>query len=123
MMRYRFILLLLLAISTSTLCGQTLDDALRLSIHNYNSTARFSGVSGAFSALGADVSIASINPAGIAEFRKSEITLTLNSFNTNNSSELLDSQEGLITDVSDSRIRLGNLAGVFHYMAVQHQER
>ena len=114
MMRLTFILSLII-LSLSCLSAQTLDDALRLSIHNYNSTARFAGVSGAFSPLGADISIASINPAGIAEFRKSEITLTFNSFDTDNSAELLDSQEGLITNISDSKIRLGNIAAVYHY--------
>ena len=114
MVRLTFILSILI-LSLSYTSAQTLDDALRLSIHNYNSTARFAGVSGAFSPLGADVSVASINPAGIAEFRKSEITATLNSFNTKNSAELLDSQEGLINDLSESQIGLGNIAAVFHY--------
>ncbi len=114
MMRLTFILSLII-LSLSYTSAQTLDDALRLSIHNYNSTARFAGVSGAFSPLGADISIASINPAGIAEFRKSEITATINSFNTENSADLLDSQEGLVTSFSQSKVGLGNIAAVFHY--------
>ncbi len=91
--------------------GQTLDDALRYSLHDYFSTARFSGVSGAFSALGPDVSVASINPAGIAEFRKSEITFTINSINTRNESNL----DGSIASESKRTTGLGNLSGVFHY--------
>lgn len=91
--------------------GQTLDDALRYSLFEYNTTARFAGVSGAFSALGADVSVASINPAGIAEFRKSEITGTLNFINTKNKSTF----NGTRTDRSESQVGLGSIAAVFHY--------
>ncbi len=102
-----FILFLLIPLTAST---QTLDDALRYSIHEYNSTARFAGVSGAFSPLGADVSIASVNPAGIAEFRKSEVTATINYFKTQNESNL----DGSILNRSASQIGLGNIAAVFH---------
>ena len=57
--------------------SQSIDDALRYSIFQYTSTARSAGVAGAFSALGADLSVANINPAGTAEFRKSEYTISL----------------------------------------------
>lgn len=103
-------LYIILSLSSGILSAQTLDDALRYSFFDYYSTARFSGVSGAFSPLGADVSVASINPAGIAEFRKSEITATLNFLTTENRAELdqVGTSRGL------SKVGLGNIAAVFH---------
>ncbi len=110
MFRIIIIIFLLLSISEA-LKAQTLDDALRYSLYEYNNTARFAGVSGAFSSMGADVSIASINPAGIAEFRKSEITATINFLNTKNSANL----DGSNTSSSQTQFGAGNIAAVFHY--------
>ena len=43
-----------------------------------NGTARFNGMSGAFGALGGDISAIEINPAGAAVFTKSEFAASLN---------------------------------------------
>lgn len=51
-------------------------DALRYSQITYGGTARSMAMSGAFGALGGDFSTLSMNPAGIAIFRKSEFTFT-----------------------------------------------
>jgi len=102
----------ILLLFTISCAGQTLDDALRYSFHENYNTARFAGVAGAFSSLGADVSLASINPAGIAEFRKSEVTATLNFLNTENIAAL---DGGAATSNSLSKVGLGNIAAVFHY--------
>jgi len=111
MMIKNSIIYILMFLSISCV-GQTLDDALRYSFHENYNTARFAGVAGAFSALGADVSIASINPAGIAEFRKSEVTGTLNFLNTENIAAL---EGGVANSNTSSNIGLGNVAAVFHY--------
>lgn len=72
--------------------AQNVDDALRYSQIFYNGTARFMSMGGAFTALGADLSSISLNPAGTGVFRTSEVSLTpqLNYINTstlfNNSS-------------------------------------
>ena len=44
------------------LAGQNMDDALRYSRLFYQGTARFNGMSGAFTALGGDVSAIGLNP-------------------------------------------------------------
>ena len=44
-----------------------------------NGTARYRAMSGAFGALGGDMSATEINPAGIAVFLKSEFSASLNS--------------------------------------------
>lgn len=118
-MHRSLLIFVFLTLNTLTLLGQTLDDALRYSFNEYNSTARFAGVSGAFSALGADVSVANINPAGIAEFRRSEITGTLNAFNTKNES-ILDNNQ---VNISKSNIGLGSIAAVFHYTPLSANTR
>lgn len=51
-------------------------DALRYSQSFPTGTARFTSMGGAFGALGGDFSSLSLNPAGIAIYRKSEITFT-----------------------------------------------
>ena len=56
--------------------SQNIDDALRYSQVFYSGTARFNSMGGAFTALGADLSSLSQNPAGIGLFRSSEFTLS-----------------------------------------------
>lgn len=56
--------------------AQNLLDAYRYSFQNPSGTARFNGVSGAMNAIGADISLGSHNPAGIAAFWKSELAVS-----------------------------------------------
>jgi hypothetical protein len=56
--------------------SQTVKDALRYSTIFYGGTARFMSMGGAFTALGADLSTLTQNPAGLGVFRSSEISLT-----------------------------------------------
>lgn len=51
-------------------------DALRYSRLTFGGTARFVSMGGAFGALGADLSALSYNPAGIAMYRKMEMSFT-----------------------------------------------
>ncbi len=68
---------LLLCLGVSGLVhSQSIEDAVRYSFSPYNSTARSIGVGGSMSPLGADISVANVNPAGIAEFRKSEFAIS-----------------------------------------------
>ena len=75
--RHLIILSLGLGLLSNTAVAQTVDDAIRYSLQFNSSTARSAAVSGAFGALGADLGVANINPAGTAEFRKSEYTISL----------------------------------------------
>jgi len=70
------IVLLITTILSIALFAQNENDALRYSLINYSGTARFSGLSGAYGALGADFSSLSQNPAGIGLFRRSEFSIT-----------------------------------------------
>ena len=57
--------------------AQNEQDALRYSQNKVFGTARVQGAGGAFGALGADASAVAINPAGIALYRKTEISASL----------------------------------------------
>ncbi len=64
-----------LFLSTS-LFAQTINDAVRYSVFDIGGTARTVGVGGAIGALGADFSVLSTNPAGLAAYRRSEFMFT-----------------------------------------------
>lgn len=72
-------------LSMSTIYGQDISDALRYSQDNIQGTARFRALSGAFGALGGDMSAVNINPASSAVFSQSHASFSLaNSELTNN---------------------------------------
>lgn len=74
-MKKQIIAALFMALAVTT-WAQNETDALRYSLINYNGTARFTGMAGAYGAVGADFSSLSQNPAGLGMFRKSEVTIT-----------------------------------------------
>ena len=72
--------ILLTAIGIITMAfsyGQDITDAVRFSNDNVQGSARFKAMSGAFGALGGDLSAVSINPAGSAFFNNSYASVTL----------------------------------------------
>ncbi len=58
------------------------DIGVLFSTENINGTARYNGMSGAFGALGGDVSAIDLNPAGLAVFLNSEFGLTFTNNDT-----------------------------------------
>ena len=68
----------------STINAQNISDALRYSENEIQGTARFRALSGAFGALGGDMSAVSINPAGSAVFNSSHASISLISSDKNN---------------------------------------
>lgn len=71
-------------ISMSTISAQNTTDALRYSEDEIQGTARFRALSGAFGALGGDMSAVSINPAGSAIFNSSHASISLSNNNKDN---------------------------------------
>ncbi|WP_159021582.1 OmpP1/FadL family transporter [Formosa sp. L2A11] len=67
--------------------AQDITDALRYSQDNIVGTARYRALSGAFGALGGDLSAASLNPAGSAVFTNSFMSFTLINLNIKNNTE------------------------------------
>lgn len=64
----------------------TIDDALRYATTNLTGTARFRGMSGAFGAVGGDLSSISVNPAGSILFNNNFASFSGSNFNNNNKS-------------------------------------
>jgi hypothetical protein len=61
-------------------------DAIRYSQLTFGGTARFASMAGSMGAIGGDISTLSFNPAGIAVFRKTEISLSPSIFSQTTSS-------------------------------------
>ncbi|QHT66727.1 hypothetical protein GXP67_08670 [Rhodocytophaga rosea] len=89
--------------------AQTADDALLFSGTSVNGTARFQGLGGAQTALGADISSISGNPAGLGFFRKSEWSITPSLSFSNNPSTYL----GNTTSDGKGNFNIANLGLVF----------
>ena len=77
MKKITYLLAFMLTLSM-TLVAQGEVDALRFSREDLYGTARAMSMGGAFGALGGDMTGVSINPAGIAVYRSSEVVGTLN---------------------------------------------
>ena len=72
----KYILLSSLMVACSTAFAQQEFDGLKFSLSDINGSARYVSMSGAFGALGGDMTSLSMNPAGIAVYRSSEFTIT-----------------------------------------------
>ncbi len=92
--------------------AQTLDYndiGVLFSTENINGTARYNAMSGAFGALGGDLSSIETNPAGAAVFLKSEFSASLNIRNTKTTSSFYGTSE--LTD--NDYTNLSQAGGVF----------
>jgi hypothetical protein len=105
----KHIFILLTALSFSAVQSQGIRDALRYSQDNLNGTARYRAMSGAFGALGGDLSSLNVNPAGSAVFTNNQIAVTLSSFNTKNDSDYF----GTKTTEKDNTFDLNEAGAVF----------
>jgi len=74
-------LFLFMGLLCLSLNAQSLNDALRYSQTSLSGSARFSALSGAFGALGGELSAISVNPAASSVFLFSELSVTANTFN------------------------------------------
>jgi len=107
----QFNLILIGILSMSTIYAQDITDALRYSQSEIQGTARFRALSGAFGALGGDMSAVSANPAGSAVFSQSHASFTLSNVDTENNTQYFN---GLVTtNESNFDINQGGAAFVF----------
>jgi len=97
----------------SSVQAQTLQDAYRYSSSELSGTARYIGMSGAFGALGGDISAMAINPASSAVFLSSSATATLSYRSLDNSIIYNNGQ----SSGENSNIDLDNIGGVFVFTA------
>ena len=103
----RNVLTALLLFAVCGLSAQTPQEAFRYSYFDVLGTARSVAVGGTMGALGGDFSTVSINPAGLAWYRRSELVLTPTYFLTNADATLV----GANRTVADDLNQLG-IAGV-----------
>lgn len=82
----KYILLFLSGLAFNSVQSQEITDAVRFSQENLNGTARFRAMSGAFGALGGDLSSLNVNPAGSAIFANNQMSITASNNNTKNNS-------------------------------------
>jgi hypothetical protein len=104
----RSFLLIIVIVFAQNLSSQSIVDALRYSTDGLHGTARFSGMGGAFGALGGDMSAIQLNPASSAVFLNSTASVTLslvdrknetnyfNNYNRNFNSDLSFNQAGVV---------------------------
>lgn len=104
---------LFISVLFSALWGQaqTAADALRFSNFDVSGTARTMGVGGGLGALGADFSVISTNPAGLAMFRTSEFTISPSLYISNTNS-ILENGSNRSNDESKTRFNISNVAYV-----------
>jgi hypothetical protein len=105
----RYLFFILAGLSYSAGQSQGVDDALRYAQENINGTARFRAMSGAFGAIGGDLSAITINPAGSAIFANSQVGVSLSNYNTKNESSYF----GTKTSESNVSFDLNQAGAVF----------
>lgn len=91
--------------------AQNINDVVRFSTEDLQGTARFQAMSGAFGALGGDLSSLGINPAGAAVFNLSEFTITGTNYNRNNDAFFGNNLRN--TSLNSSDINQGGAVFVF----------
>ncbi|NND15577.1 MAG: aromatic hydrocarbon degradation protein [Eudoraea sp.] len=109
-----FIMVLACAIGSA----QTANDVLLFSLEDQQGTARFQGMSGAFGALGGDMSALNINPASSAVFNNSIFSITGTHFEKDNAT----TYGGGFRTMDDNRVELNQLGGVFVYKTTSDSE-
>lgn len=85
------------------------DLGVLFSKENINGTARYNGMSGAFGALGGDLSAMDINPAGAAVFLESEFSVSFNNRNTKTIADFYGNKTQFENDFTN----LSQAGGVF----------
>lgn len=103
------IIFAILIMAGTAMQAQNITDAVRYSTNELNGTARFTAMSGAFGALGGDLSAVKINPAGSAVFLQSTASLSLNWSGVENQVGYF----GNFTTSEVSNINLGQAGAVF----------
>ncbi len=87
-MKKTYLYIVIATFCVSSAISQSYLDAARYSNTYSGVTARLVGAGNAFGALGGDIGVLAINPAGLADFKKSEFSFTF-AFNQGNTNSIL----------------------------------
>lgn len=108
-MKKNLLLLLAAGLTFSTVQSQEMKDAMRYAQSELQGTARFTSMSGAFGALGGDLSSLNVNPAGSAIFNNNQFASTMGFYDTKNNSNYFRTS----TTASENTFDLNQAGGVF----------
>lgn len=97
------------ALLSGMLWAQDASDAIRFSQNDLNGTARYRAMSGAFGALGGDLSAINANPAGSAIYNNNEIGFTLSNQHSKNSSNYF----GTMTETTNNSFDFNQFGSVW----------
>lgn len=109
-MRKSLFLLSITLLAVSLAKGQTDADAFRYAGSSVTGTARFTAMSGAFTALGGDFSSISTNPAGLGIYRSNEFTLSPSLYSGGTESSYLNT----VNNDSKFNFNFGNIGLVYN---------
>jgi hypothetical protein len=108
-MKRKLLLQLVVGLTIATIQAQEMKDAMRYTQSELHGTARFTAMSGAFGALGGDLSAINVNPAGSAVFNNNQFATTMGNYDTKNNSNYF----GTSTSASENSFDLNQAGGVF----------
>ena len=111
-MKNNFLLVLVLVfVNFFSVFGQSVSDGLNYSSNSYQGTARFNSMSGAFGALGGDLSAIAVNPAGSAVFNNGHFSISFGSENKANQASLLNASNNF----DKKSLTLNQIGGVITF--------
>ncbi len=111
-MKNNFLLVLVLVfVNFFSVFGQNISDGLNYSSNSYQGTARFNSMSGAFGALGGDMSAIAVNPAGSAVFNNGHFSISFGSENKANQASVLNASNNF----DKNSLTLNQIGGVITF--------
>jgi hypothetical protein len=108
MIKYISLPILFCTLFTLSLHSQSATDALRYSNFEVGGTARSMGVGGALGALGADFSVISTNPAGMAWYRSSVFVISPTFYRSSTEASLTNGVEGTFSEENRNNFNLNS---------------
>ena len=99
--------------------SQNVSDGLNYSSNSLDGTARFNSMSGAFGALGGDLSAIAINPAGSAVFNNGHFSISFGSDKKANQASLLNYSNNF----DKKNITLNQIGGVINFKNLDNNEK
>lgn len=106
-------LIVLFSLLLASTHAQVLEDALLFSNFQPGGTARSIGAGGALGALGADFSVLSTNPAGLAWYRRSRFLASPSLYNARTSAVLTNDTDGRAVEENRANFNLNTFGLVF----------
>ena len=113
------IFLILVLIFSDQAFNQNISDGLNYSSNSIEGTARFNSMSGAFGALGGDLSAIAVNPAGSAVFNNGHFSLSFGSDKKENHASLLNSSNSF----DKKNITLNQIGGIINFENLDNKEK